>query len=122
MFFFSGYWYSESESYDINWTTPHCVLTLRLIGLTFDCYDGARAKSKNIQLSKDQQKSALEEVPSILEMLSHSFFIGGYFVGPQFCMKKFREFVSPEYHQNLPSPITYGFKRLGKQFPFRGAS
>ncbi len=27
-------------SYVITWTTPHCVLTLRLIGLAFDVYDG----------------------------------------------------------------------------------
>jgi len=28
------------ESYTIKWTTPHCVLTLRLIGLVWDVYDG----------------------------------------------------------------------------------
>jgi len=28
------------ESYTIKWTTPHCVLTLRLIGLVCDVYDG----------------------------------------------------------------------------------
>lgn len=109
----AGYWYTASESYDIVWTMPHCVLTLRLIGLTFDCYDGQRAKEKDAQLSKDQLKTALPEIPSIVEMLSHSFFIGGYFVGPQFSMKRFKEFVTPEYHANLPSPVLFGFKRLG---------
>jgi len=34
-------------------------------------------------------------------------------VGPQFSMKKFKEFVKPEYHENLPSPVAFGFKRLG---------
>jgi len=29
-----------TESYTIKWTTPHCVLTLRLIGLVWDVYDG----------------------------------------------------------------------------------
>ena len=90
---------------------PHCVLTLRLIGLTFDCYDGVRGK--NVQLSEDQQKTALEETPSLVEMLSQTFFIGGYLAGPQFSMKKFREFVKPEYHRDQPSPIAFGFKRLG---------
>ena len=65
-------------------------------------------------MSKDQEKSALSDPPSILEMLSHTFFVGGYLVGPQFCMKKFREFVKPEYHKDLPSPIAFGVKRLGK--------
>lgn len=109
----AGYWYISGDEYNISWTMPHCVLTLRLIGLTFDCYDGARAKDKDVQLSKDQEKSALSDAPSILEMLSHTFFVGGYLVGPQFSMKKFREFVKPEFHKDLPSPIAFGVKRLG---------
>ena len=28
----SGYYYSGTDSYDINWTVPQCVLVLRLIG------------------------------------------------------------------------------------------
>jgi len=110
-----GYYFTESEGYDICWTMPHCVLSLRLIGLTFDCYDGEKRKRSGAEaLSKDQQQSAIEETPSLLEMLSHSFFIGGYFVGPQIQMKKYREFVSPTYQQSLPgSPLPYGFKRLG---------
>lgn len=27
-----GYWYTESDGYDICWTMPHCILALRLIG------------------------------------------------------------------------------------------
>jgi len=113
-----GYFFTESEGYDICWTMPHCVLTLRLIGLTFDCYDGERGRRNGYDtLSKDQQKSALSDTPSLLEMLSHSFFIGGYFVGPQIQMKKYREFVSPSYQESLPgSPLPYGFKRLGLGF------
>ena len=97
---------------------PHCVMTLRLIGLTFDLYDGARAKRLGSQaLSKDQEKSALEEAPSLLEVFSHSFFIGGYFVGPQIQMKKYQQFVSPSYQDSLPSsPLAYGFKRLALGF------
>jgi len=110
-----GYLCTESEGYDILWTMPHCVLCLRLIGLTFDCYDGEMAKQKGPEiLSKDQKQSALSELPSLLEMLSHSFFIGGYFVGPQITMKKYRNFVRPDYYDSLPgSPLTYGFQRLG---------
>jgi len=110
-----GYLYTESEGYDICWTMPHCVLCLRLIGLTFDCYDGERARRLGpAVLSKDQSKSYLPDQPSLLEMLSHSFFIGGYFVGPQFPMRKYRAFVTPTYTAALPaSPLPYGFKRLG---------
>ena len=113
-----GYYFTESEGYDICWTMPHCVLTLRLIGLTFDLYDGERARRLGRQaLSKDQEETALEEAPSMLEIFSHSFFLGGYFVGPQIAMKKYKQFVSPTYQASLPgSPLSYGLKRLGLGF------
>ena len=110
----AGYWYVAKEEYDISWTMPQCVLCLRLIGLTWDLYDGDRLKKKPDSLSKDQLKTALATSPNILEMLSHSFFIGGYFVGPQFDLAKYRQFVSPEYQSSLPaSPVPFGLKRLG---------
>jgi len=109
----AGYWYMAGETYDISWTMPQCVLCLRLIGLTWDVYDGARQKEAPDSLSTDQAKTALSTSPNILEMLSHSFFIGGYFVGPQFSLAKYRQFVSPEYQASLPSsPVNFGLKRL----------
>jgi len=36
----TAYYITMIESYTIKWTTPHCVLTLRLIGLVWDVYDG----------------------------------------------------------------------------------
>ena len=93
---------------------PQCVLCLRLIGLSWDLYDGTRMKKNPESLSKDQLKAALASRPNVLEMLSHSFFIGGYFVGPQFSLAKYRQFVSPEYQTSLPaSPVLFGLKRLG---------
>jgi len=109
----AGYWYEAGAEYDISWTMPQCVLCLRLIGLSWDIYDGERLKKNPESLSKDQLKTALTQSPNILEMLSHSFFIGGYFVGPQFSLAKYREFVSPSYQSSLPSsPVTFGLKRL----------
>jgi len=112
----AGYWYmNKGEDYDVSWTMPQCVLCLKLIGLTWDVYDGERQKSKPDSLSKDQAETALSSPPNILEMLSHSFFIGGYFVGPQFPLRKFRQIVSHEYQASLPKPGPYwfGFTRLG---------
>jgi lysophospholipid acyltransferase 5 len=34
-----GYWYTASENYDICWTMPHCVLSLRLIGKLNNFFD-----------------------------------------------------------------------------------
>lgn len=66
-------------------------------------------------LSKNEKAQALKEVPSLLECFSHSFFIGGYFVGPQFCMRKYQTFIernqSGEF-EKLPSPVAFGFKRM----------
>ena len=118
-FLLAGYYFTASEEdYDIYWTTPHCVLTLRLIGLTFDLYDGERARRQGRQvLSKDQKETALEETPSLLEILSHSFFLGGYFVGPPITMKKYKQSVSPSYQASLPdSPLGYGLQRLALGF------
>jgi len=113
-----GYYFTESEGYDICWTMPHCVLSLRLIGLTFDCYDGARARRRGLDsLSRDQQKTALTESPSLMEMLSHNFFIGGYFIGPQIQMRKYQQCLTPSYQDTLPgSPLGYGLQRLGLGF------
>jgi len=110
-----GYWYTESEGYDICWTMPHCVLCLRLIGLTFDCYDGARASVEGeVILSKDQKLTALKTKPGILQMFSHAFFIGTYHAGPLVPFKKYSEFATSKYQEDLPkSPVPFGLKRLG---------
>ena len=76
------------------------------LGLSWDVYDGERQRMKPTSLSPDQvltkdrangkkvpfqKKAALASSPNILELLSHSFFVGGYFVGPQFTMKKYQQ-------------------------------
>ena len=89
-------------------------LIIYYLGLTWDCYDGERANKEGEKvLSKDQQKAALKERPSVLEMLSHSFFLGGYLIGPQFCMKRYREYTSPGYLDTIPStPVMYTIQRF----------
>jgi len=110
----AGYWYMAGEEYDISWTMPQCVLCLRLIGLTWDVYDGARARREPDSLSPDQVRSKLDSVPGLLEMLGHSFFIGGYFVGPQFPLAKYRQMAAPGYQTTLPpGQIRFGLARLG---------
>jgi len=110
-----GYWFTEMDGYLICWTMPGCVLCLRLIGLSWDCYDGEIATKEGEKvLSKDQQKAAISETPSLLEMLSHSFFLGGYLIGPLFSMRKFREFTTPGHIDTIPgSPIMYSLGRFG---------
>ncbi|TRY80134.1 hypothetical protein TCAL_08953 [Tigriopus californicus] len=108
-YLFIGYICNASRDYDITWTMPQCVICLRLIGLAMDVYDGTK---KEEELSRDQKAGRLTEVPSLVECLSHSFFIGGYFVGPQFSMRKFKNYIEVNRTQDLPSPVAFGFKRL----------
>ena len=39
-----------SKVYTVKWTTPHCVLALRLIGLAFDIYDGKQKTVSSIYI------------------------------------------------------------------------
>lgn len=32
VYLLAGYYYTATDEYDIKWTMPHCVLTLKLIG------------------------------------------------------------------------------------------
>ncbi|XP_065060925.1 lysophospholipid acyltransferase 5-like [Rhopilema esculentum] len=85
-----GYIFTSSDSYDIKWTTPQCILCLRLIGLAWDCYDGKRPKEV---LSNDQKLTALDRIPTLLEICGFSFFYGAQMAGPQFPMKRYIAFI-----------------------------
>ncbi|XP_077970828.1 lysophospholipid acyltransferase 5-like [Styela clava] len=89
----AGYVATSTEGYDINWTMPHCVLMMRLIGLAFDIYDGHRDQEK---VTPEQKTLLINDVPSLLEMFGYCYFYGGYSVGPQFPIRRFREMVNGE--------------------------
>ncbi|CAH2006618.1 unnamed protein product [Acanthoscelides obtectus] len=89
-----GYLYCSTDSYDINWTMPQCILVLRLIGVAFDYYDGHQPPNT---LSADSKKLALQKRPSLLELFGHSFFPAAFIVGPQFSMKRYLQFVGGQY-------------------------
>ncbi|XP_026272325.1 lysophospholipid acyltransferase 5 [Frankliniella occidentalis] len=110
-----GYFATSTDVYDIKWTMPHCVLTLRLTGVAIDLYDGAQ---KQETLSAENKKSALQEKPSILELLAHSFFPSAFLVGPQFHMKRYQNFVSGKLIPNtnsskLPNCVRPALIRFG---------
>ena len=81
-----------SDGYDINWTTPQCMLCLKLIGLAWDCYDGQekrRLEKKGVELRPYQLESCYEERPSLLQMFGFSFFFGSYLAGPLFSFTRY---------------------------------
>ena len=91
-----GYYQTGTETYDIKWSMPHCVLTLRLIGLTFDYYDG---KKKADTLSPIQKTTALTSAPTLLEMCGHVYFPGGFLVGPQFSMRRYLDCTTLKFEK-----------------------
>ncbi|XP_069038530.1 lysophospholipid acyltransferase 5 isoform X2 [Lepisosteus oculatus] len=93
MYLLLGYYYTATDQYDIKWTMPHCVLTLKLVGLAFDYYDGGKDPET---LSSEQKKSALLSVPSFLEVCGFSYFYGGFLVGPQFTLRSYQSLVNGE--------------------------
>lgn len=89
-----GYYFTETETYDIKWTMPHCVLTLRLIGLAFDVSDGQRPEEK---LSAENKKSCLKRIPNIIEILAYTMFPASLLVGPQFSFRRYESFINKEF-------------------------
>ncbi|ALC45161.1 nes [Drosophila busckii] len=103
-----GYYYTASNEYDILWTMPHCILTLRMIGFGFDVSDELKSEE---QLSKDQKETALKELPTLLELLAFAYFPSGFLVGPQFPYRRYRSFINGEYRQ-YEGCVNAGLKRL----------
>uniref|UniRef100_A0AAY5K4B2 Lysophospholipid acyltransferase 5 n=1 Tax=Esox lucius TaxID=8010 RepID=A0AAY5K4B2_ESOLU len=116
VYLLAGYYYTATEEYDIKWTMPQCVLALKLIGLSFDYYDGGQEPS---QLNAEQQKSALASVPSLLEMTGFSYFYGGFLVGPQFTLRSYQRLVAGELTDcpgHPPNSVLPALKRFSLGF------
>lgn len=45
IYLLAGYILNASDGYDVKWTTPQCILCMRLIGLAWDIYDGKQKKT-----------------------------------------------------------------------------
>ena len=107
-----GYILNNSFGPTVAWTTPHCVLCLRLIGVACDVYDGSKPETElnKEQIRKTTQNdNALQEVPSLLEMTSHVFYLPSYFVGPQHSMAKYKSFIQ----RNLENSDMTGSSEFG---------
>jgi len=96
----TGYFYMSSDDYDIDWTTAQSVLCLRLIGISYDYFDGSKPDDK---VESDQKLNRLKNLPNIIEVLGFSYFYGAFFVGPQFPFRKYKQFASMKT-ADMPSP------------------
>jgi lysophospholipid acyltransferase 5 len=80
--------YATDEDYDVNWTTPMCVLTLRLIGVTFDYADGGNPKA-----TSDQAVNRLVSPPGLIPLLGFSLYYGSVLAGPQFTFVRYQAYA-----------------------------
>jgi len=85
---------ANDETYDIRWTTAQCVLCLRHIGLLFDLWDGKASSSGS-------SPAPLTTRPSLLELIAHTYFFGGFLVGPQFPMARYRTFIEHDPNKSF---------------------
>lgn len=109
MYLLTGYYFTSTDTYDIKWTMPHCVLVLRLIGLAFDVADGQRSPEK---LSIEQQKSYLIQPPNLMEIAAYTYFPASILVGPQFPFRRYNNFINKEF-QKYTENVRYGLMRGG---------
>ncbi|XP_073951820.1 lysophosphatidylcholine acyltransferase 3 protein nessy [Choristoneura fumiferana] len=113
----AGYILTESEDYDITWTMPHCVLTLKLMALSFDMWDYQRML-KGEELSANNQKTAIEKPPTLLELLGFVYFPSCFLVGPQFSFCRYTDFVYEKFPLDKEASVyeSEGIKRLLQGF------
>lgn len=113
MYLLAGYVVTESEDYDITWTMPHCVLTLKLIALSFDLWDGQKMLQGK-ELSANNKLTALESPPTFMELLGFVYFPACFLVGPIFSFRRYKDFVSDKFPLDEEASVYEGqaIKRL----------
>lgn len=109
-----GYVFYQTRNYDITWCTSHCVLTLKLIGVAFDYYDGCKDERL---VRPDQKNTRLTVRPSLLELAGHAFFPCTMVVGPQLSLTLYQQFINntlklPLNSAGLPDCVSHAINRL----------
>ncbi|KAL5491535.1 hypothetical protein EMCRGX_G016837 [Ephydatia muelleri] len=109
----------SDEVHPISWTIPHCVLVLKLIGLSYNLYD---AKRNPATISDDMKLVAVAEKPSFLELLGFCYFMGSVLSGPQMSFIRYRQFVEGKLYnvETTPSSIPAGLQRFLVSCVFSG--
>ena len=124
-----GYYRKEWTNSDrFTWTLPQCVLSLALIAVSFDLYDGA----KNVHKKKNDKKllnldTALEKEPELLEFFGKLYFAPSFLIGPQIGFKDYREFsqqknnqnnvcLYPSFQRSLVALLYFSIQMIGAQF------
>ncbi|KAI9101275.1 MBOAT, membrane-bound O-acyltransferase family-domain-containing protein [Phlyctochytrium arcticum] len=84
--------FNPDESRSDN-TGPIMMLVIKLSTFAWAAHDGTK---KHETLTKEQQRTAIREMPSLIEFLGYAFFFGGWFVGPANDFADYRKFTRGE--------------------------
>lgn len=101
------------DQYRIEWTTSHCVLILKLTGVVADLYDGSKPLDK---LGADQKETAIQKKPTLLQLIGHCYFFGGFLIGPQCSIKRYLTLVEGGFSSKgngVPDSLLAGLTKLG---------
>eukprot|EP01102_Stenamoeba_stenopodia_P003206 TRINITY_DN13135_c0_g1_i1.p1 TRINITY_DN13135_c0_g1~~TRINITY_DN13135_c0_g1_i1.p1 ORF type:complete len:526 (+),score=139.15 TRINITY_DN13135_c0_g1_i1:51-1628(+) len=88
----TAYYFYSTDKYDIDWTTPSCVLVLRAIAFAFDYYDGGQLK--NPKQTAEEKENAILSPPSLFDVLGFFFFPSSLIAGPQFTFRRYEKYIN----------------------------
>ena len=77
-----------------SWTTAHCVLTLKLIGVATSVYDAKTGKKANEKSSVDSLFTLTSSKIQVLEVMGFCCLFCTSIIGPQLSFHRYREFVN----------------------------
>lgn len=98
--------------WEMDITTYTMMLTTKLSALSFAYSDGTR---NEIELTKEQKERKIVEMPSVLELLSYSYFCCGCLVGPFFEYSDYIQFIKEEgRYKDIPSTFLPSMERFLK--------
>lgn len=103
-----GYYFMQTDDYDITWTMTQCILCLRMMGFGFDYYDGRVKKSIVVEGDEKpvvkkpsaplplsfQADTPLTKLPEIQQFLAYALFPSAFLVGPQFSFSLYNKWIN----------------------------
>lgn len=97
-----GYYFMQTDEYDITWTMTQCILCLRMMGFAFDYYDGSQkiepAKSSNPLPLSFQADTPLPTLPDPQQFFAYALFPTAFLVGPQFSFSLYSKWIKDTTH------------------------
>eukprot|EP01104_Vermistella_antarctica_P017299 TRINITY_DN6102_c0_g1_i2.p1 TRINITY_DN6102_c0_g1~~TRINITY_DN6102_c0_g1_i2.p1 ORF type:complete len:483 (+),score=104.42 TRINITY_DN6102_c0_g1_i2:193-1641(+) len=83
--------YDDYMGWSLDFTGPLMIITIKLTEVAINYYDGSRNEE---DLSENERKSALKQLPTLLEYYGYVFFFGGFLAGPALEYYVYRDYVN----------------------------